>query len=299
MSDQLTFPILTNTRYASAVERAKQSVKDRLQPPRFEQFKSGAVSEYPRWFFVATLAALFAVLLFSFVISAGKQAAAAGMLFDHLPSKFGRLSEVWATLSVTFMLLLSELGAVLFLVGAGTLATAAPKSNLAGRQVNLTAWLFRLFAVLCAGYAIIANATITVLDPVPQAAFLQWAVSIGVPAIVLGLGVMLERLLIDAMRTRNEQFTRYKRALLDYEAVQTDPSKHAEYPAAFASELWSEMIRYKQVRETLETLVSADPQNRRRILATEYQAQRNIADVQWEVSEPIPFLLPTPAQTVQ
>lgn len=295
----LTFPILTNARYSGVVDRAKQSIQRRLELPKFERFKSGVVSQYPHWFLWAVLTALLCVMVFSFVISAGKQAAAAAMLFDHLPTRFSRLSDLWASVSVAFMLLLSEFGAVLFLVGAGTLSTAAPQATVAGRHINVVAWVFRAFAALCASYAIIANATITVLDPVPQAALFQWTVSIGVPALVLGLGVMLERILIDALRSRNEQYAKYQKAVIDYETALAQPEKHPDYGSTFASELWSELIRYKAAREILEALVIDDKANKSRILAAEFQAQRRIGEVEWEVSEPIPFLLSKPELPLQ
>lgn len=286
----LRFPILTTERYLACLERAKQSIRERVQPPEFQSFKAATVSEYPRWFFGAILVALILVLLFSFTISAGKQAAAAGMLFDHLPAKFTRLSELWATLSVAFMLLLSEIGAVLFLVGAGTLAHTAPAVTLRGQQFNLTAWVFRLFAFLCAGYAILANVTITALDPEPRAAVLQWAISIGVPSIVLGLGIMLERLLTDTLKSRSERKTRYERALLAYQSVQADPTSHTSWFAVLADQMWTEMVRFKKDKTLLEPLVEADANNKRLLLAAEYQAQQAAGQINLGQELALPFL---------
>lgn len=287
MNEQLRFPMLSASRFSETNERAKDSIRKGLQPPAFEQFRGNVVSEYPRWFLFAISAVLFLVLIFSFTISAGKQAAAAGMLFDHLPNTFGRLSELWATASVAFMLLLSEVGAVLFLVGAGTLAQSAPNAVAFGRAINPTAILFRLFAVLCAGYAILSNITITALDPIPQAAVLQWAVSIGIPSVVLGLGTMLERLLVDALKTRRERKMRYEKALHDYQVVQADPVQHSSWNAVLADELWRELTKYKRDRDLLEAIVGDDREVRRTILVLEYQAQRRAETIDWSIEVPV------------
>lgn len=286
MNEQLRFPLLSAARFAEANERAKEAIRKGLQPPDFEQFKANVVSEFPRWFSVLIWSVLVGVMIFSFVISAGKQAAAAAMLFDHLPSKFSRLSDLWSTISVAFMLLLSELGAVLFLVAAGTLANSAPRM----RSVNVVAWLFRLCAILCASYAIISNATITVLDPVPQAAVLQWAVSIGVPGLVLGLGIMLERLFIDSMRMRTEQKMLYKRAMTDYDTIRNNPALHASWSAVLADEMWREMTKYKRERDMLETIAGDDREVRRTMLILEFQAQRRAETLDWDAEvQPIQF----------
>src|SRR5258708_18836763 len=112
----LHFPLLTEAAYLAAVQKAKTTIRDRVQAATMERYTKVSTSAYPRWFMGGIIAALLAVLTFSFVISAGKQAAAMGLLVDHLPGKFSHLSDLWAGTSIVAMLLLSELGAVLFLV---------------------------------------------------------------------------------------------------------------------------------------------------------------------------------------
>src|SRR5262249_30207314 len=124
------------------------------------------------------------------------------------------LSTLWSSTSIAFMLLLSELGAVLFLISAGTLAHDAPK----WRGINPVAWMFRGFAALCALYAVISNVSVTLLDPVPAVGVLQWLTSVGIPVTVLGLGTLLERLVVEALTQRGKQRGEFELALRDYHA---------------------------------------------------------------------------------
>src|SRR5664279_2812105 len=145
----IRFPLLTTERYLNAVAAAKSQIVKRVQEPTEAQFKTVSVNAYPLWFVACVLIALAVVMFFSFWISAGKEAAAVGLVLDDLPGKYSRLSQTWADLSVGFMLGMGESGAVLFLVAAGTVAVMAGTSNIFGRNINITAWIFRGFALLC------------------------------------------------------------------------------------------------------------------------------------------------------
>src|SRR5258707_11954020 len=166
----LSFPVLTAERYADAQNRAKTLIRERAEAPQWATFEHKSTHLYPRWFTWLILAALIAVMVFSFTISAGKEIASASMLFDPLPDKFSHLFMLWSSTSIAFMLLLSELGAVLFLIAAGTIAHDAPR----WKGINLVAWMFRGFAALCAAYAVVSNVSVTLLDPVPAVGVLQW-----------------------------------------------------------------------------------------------------------------------------
>jgi hypothetical protein len=288
-SVDLHFPLLTEAAYLAAVQKAETAIRDRVQAPTMDRYTKASTSAYPRWFMGGIIAALLAVLTFSFVISAGKQAAAMGLLVDHLPGKFNHLSDLWAGTSIVAMLLLSELGAVLFLVAGGTLAHTANLSQIGRWQVNVTRWIFTCFAVSCAGYAILSNITIAALDPVPSAAVLEWAISIGVPLIVLGLGVMLERMVIDLLKASAKQKVAYNMAVSDYEAVQADPTKHTSWASVLSDCLWAALnLRHK---ETISAYTERDARYRRWIVQSEYAAHQETAMLALEDGNP--FLLPS------
>lgn len=285
----LRFPLLTEAAYLSAVQKAESTIRDRLQAPAMDRYTKTSTNAYPHWFMGGIIGALVAVLVFSFIISAGKQAAAMGLLVDHLPGKFNHLSDLWAGTSIVAMLLLSEVGAVLFLVAGGTLAHTASVSQVGRWQVNVTRLIFTLFAVSCAGYAILSNITIAALDPVPSAAVLEWAISIGVPLIVLGLGVMLERMVIDLLKASAAQKIAYNTAVSDFEAVQADPAKHTSWAAVLSDCLWAALnLRHKDV---IAVYTGQDQRYRKWIIQSEYAAHQESAMLALEDSNP--FLLPS------
>ena len=73
--ESLRFPVLSTERYLTAVNKTADQIRKQLQPPAINSYTSQIVSPFPRWFTVGVAVALAAVMLFSFVISAGKQAA--------------------------------------------------------------------------------------------------------------------------------------------------------------------------------------------------------------------------------
>lgn len=290
--DNIRFPILNTERYLNAVEAAKEIIRRRIQMPTVQQFKQTSISAYPAWFSRAIIIALVVVMLSSFFISSGKQVAAFGLVFDTLPDNFNHLSTVWSNLSIVFMLLMSEIGAVLFLVASGTVAELAPTIRVFRRDLNVTKWIFRLFALLCAGYAIASNVSITVLDPVAKVGFIQWLASIGIPLTVLGLSMLLERIVIDALHASNEQKARHEKALADYETVVNDPTKHEYYNRALFDTLYAEIGRYKADRERLGdvwALAESRQDVRQWLVGSEYQAHLALAEFDLGGAPALPF----------
>jgi hypothetical protein len=294
---QLSFPILSAERYTDATNRAKALIRERAEEPAWDTFARKATQVYPRWFTTFVLAALIGVMVFSFTVSAGKQIASTSMLFDALPGKFNHLSTLWSNTSIAFMLLLSELGAVLFLISAGTIAHDAPK----WRGVNLVAWMFRGFAGLCAAYAVVGNVSVTLLDPVPAVSVLQWLESVGIPVTVLGLGTLMERMVVDALAQRGKNKAEYEVAQADYQALLKDPTRHSAWGEVLTNILYEEMTRLKRHREliegALEEIGADNPQVKAYLVAAEIQAHANHNALNVEASAN-PFLSAGSPQTL-
>jgi hypothetical protein len=288
----LRFPILSTERYLNVVAKTHEQVRNQLQMPVLATFTAQTVSKYPRWFTVLTLTALTAVLLLSFWVSSGKQIAAMGLILDHLPAKYSHLSTLWADVSIGAMMLLSELGAILFLVASGTVAADSQRVTIWRLTFRPSVWLLRFFAGLCAAFAILSNISITILDPVPSVALLQLLVSGGIPAIVLGLGVLLEMIITESLRSRNEVKAAFQTALNEYQAIHADPTKHASYNLMFADNEWAELLRYKKDRDLIEPLVNADPRYKKLIIVTEYRAHQDQIDFSLDAGDTPNFLLP-------
>lgn len=277
----IRFPVLTGERFLLASDIATQQVLKRIEQPQFDHFKATRVDTYPAWFMRGVLALLGLVMLFSFIVSGGKQVAAAGLIFDNMSAKFNHLSALWSDISILSMLMLSELGAVLFLIASGTIGEIAPVSVVFGQRINITSWIFRGFALICAAYALVSNVTTTILDPVDRASFLQWIISIGIPCTVLGLGILLERIVIEQLKGQNEQKARYANALVTYEKAKNSPTEHPHYKRALFDSLYAEMTRYKADREKIGDvlpLAETDQNVKRWLVGSEYQAHQQMAD---------------------
>lgn len=296
MIPTVRFPILSTDRYLNAQQAAKDAVKKRIEEPKQDQFNAEVTSRFSSRFIQSVWAGLIITLLASFWISAGKQVAAAGLVFDPLPEQYTHLSEFWSQVSIGATLILSEVGAILFLVSAGTIAHNAPMSTIGGRQVNVTQLVLRIFAFACAGYAILSNVTITILHPQGSVAAVQWFISIVIPLIVLGLGILVERIVIDGMRTKAERDRRFNLAMQDYNAVIAAPEKHDYYPAVLLDSIYDEIMKLKANRERLGELlplVQSDQQYKVWLVQAEYAAHQQSNSLQMDGANP--FLLPLPA----
>ncbi len=292
--ESIRFPLLTTDRYIGVETTAKEAIKKRIPVPSPEQFEPDVPSRYSKRFINSVLGALAVTLIASFWISAGKQVAAAGLVFDPLPSEYTHLSEFWSQLSIIATLILSEIGAILFLVSAGTIAHSAPMTTLRGKSVNVTQLVLRVFAFACAGYAILSNVTITILHPQQSVAVVQWFISIVIPLIVLGLGVLLERIVIEGLRTGADRTKRYTQAMNEYRALVAYPDKNEHYPAVLFDAIYNELMKTQADRKKLGSwfeYVQGDQQYKVWLVQAEYHAHQQTNTLLPDGANP--FLLPT------
>lgn len=265
--NNLSFPLLTNDRYQTAYTDAENNARKHIHKPDFDQFSNTGVQLYPAWFSRLIGGLLLAVLVFSFWVSAGKQIATAGMVLDDLPGDYAHLSTLWSSVGIIAALLLSEAGAVFFLVVAGTLTNRSRAGSL----------IVRSFAILCAGIAVIANVTITQMHPVPDALAYQWLITVGVPLIVLGLGYTAEQIIVSSLHARALQTAAYNAAMVKYEQLYNDPTQLQDWGRYLGDSLWRELNRYKDTREML-LIAGDDPGFKTRVLTAEYQSQKSGAN---------------------
>lgn len=310
LASSVRFPLLSTERYLNAQQAAKDAVKKRIRKPEERDFKTATVSHYPNWFIYGVIGALIVVMIASFWVSAGKQVAASGLMFDHLPGEFSHLTDTWSNGSIISMLILSEIGSILFLVSSGTIALSAPKATVRrwvdeqGNEhewaVNITQWVLRLFAFVCAGYAILSNITITVLDPLDSVtSWLQWTVSIFMPVTVLGLGILLERIVIEQLRSSADCQRRYQVAMINYQAALEAPQNHEYYPSLLMDALFDEIRRYKRERDAMGEvweLVQSSEQHRVWLVQAEYAAHQQSNSLIMDGANPF---LALPATTEQ
>jgi len=244
----LKFPLLTTERYLTATEKAKKLVRARVKKPRLSDFSGEDAISYPRWLIRLVLIALAIVMAGSFWFSAGKQIAVVSLIIDQLPGQYNRLSELWSTVGIGSTLLVSELGSVLFLVSAGVFRESS------GRVVAI---ILRVFAAGCASLAIMCNIAIAAIDTPSSVAAVSWFTSVLIPSIVLGLGVILEQVVLSTLRTRTRARVEYEIALRDYRTAINDPTQHSEYGEILTPVVYDELMRHQRDREVIVMVVTA------------------------------------------
>lgn len=244
----IKFPLLSTERYEGVVERAKDIIKGKLRKPELSDFSGDETSAHPRWLIIVLLSLLVIVMTCAFIFSAGKQVAVVSLLIDELPGQYHRLSEVWAGFAIASTLLVSELGSVLFLVSAGVFGE--------GRRLSLVSILLRTFALGCATLALLCNIAVAAIDTPANVAAVSWFTSILIPFIVLGLGLILEQVVLSSLKARTRQKLDYELALKQYRDAVADPALHSAYGHLLTSLVFEEMVKRQREREMLIVFVT-------------------------------------------
>ena len=243
----LKFPILSADRYGAVEEKARQRVRERIRKPEFSMFAEGSISSRPKWLIYSIMTLLFIVMAGAFVFSAGKQVAVISMLIDELPGQYQRLSTTWATLAVGSTLLVSEFGSVLFMVSAGVFG--GEKVNFWRFAVSPYAMLFGVFAIACASLALICNVAVAAIDTPASVSAVSWFTSVLIPSIVLGIGVILERIILGDIERRDAQRINYGVALKQYQLAIADPTSDPDYGLVLTPLVFEEIMRLKRDRD--------------------------------------------------
>jgi hypothetical protein len=262
-------PHLSAERWQQARQRAIETVRASVPEPEPSHYISRqGISTFPAWFTKSLIALLMIVAGAAFWMSAGKQVMAAGMLITPL-STSPRLSPLWGDAAIILSLAFGELGAILFQVAA---------SVFDGRGRRL---VFRTFAVLCAALAVIANVSITATHQVGEVAVFEWFMTLIPPVAVLGIGMLIEGLVMFSLKARAEQRAAYQAAMDEYRRVQASPDKHPDFGRTWAKAIFDEMCRYKRDRDLILPLVEQD----RAVMLQ--LVQREYADhMAWETFDP-------------
>jgi hypothetical protein len=239
-------PHLSAERWQKARQRAIDTVRASVpEPDPAHYISQRGISTFPAWFTRGLIALLVIVAGAAFWMSAGKQIMAAGMLITPL-SASPRLSPFWGDTAIILSLAFGELGAILFQVAA---------SVFDGRGRRL---VFRTFAVLCAALAVIANVSITATHQVGEVAVFEWLLTLIPPVAVLGIGMLIEGLVMHSLKARAEQRAAYQAAMVAYRQAQADPEKHPDFGRTWAKAIFDELCRYKRDRDLIMPLVEQD-----------------------------------------
>jgi hypothetical protein len=287
MRDLSMIPGLTSERWLNARQRAQETIRNSVKQPVESAYSLPAFSSYPNWL-IRGIVGLLAVVAFSaFWISAGKQVSATALILDPLVTDYHRLSGQWVDASILLVLAMGEAGSILFSIAASVLA--GDPVHLKRFSFKPTALIFRCFAFICAMFAILANVTITAIHRANGAEFYAWFLTLAAPCLVLAIGLVIERLVMQSLKARAEQKSRYAGALIEYQKTQDDPELHKDFKAVWARAVYDEMIRYKKDRDLILPLVNDDPQIKALLVQREYQNH-----MVWEAFEMRLDALPRP-----
>ncbi|MEP7287051.1 MAG: hypothetical protein ABI947_14950 [Chloroflexota bacterium] len=111
--------------------------------PQVADYHRQSLSEYPQWFTNGLFALLGFIALGALFVSAGKQLAAADIVFEDLLSVTDRLSPFWVSASLIILLMVGEVGSLVFMTAAATV-----------RSNKLATRIFRGLGFYCAAIAL-------------------------------------------------------------------------------------------------------------------------------------------------
>jgi hypothetical protein len=126
---------------------------------------------------------------------------------------------------------------------------------------GLERWLSLALAVMAMAFVVVAN----------LASGLSVFLSLLAPAFTIGIGFRLEALIAENLRRNREIDQRYRAALEQWERASYDATKHPEWPAILAAEIWQKLSSYK----SNEAFVDAPPEFKRAAV------QRELAKQDW------------------
>lgn len=256
-------PGLTSQRFEQARRAAQESIRQSVPKP-VEQTYHRAGSGIPQGVVYAAIAMLLIVAFAAFVISAQKQIVATADILYKMAAEHDQLTPFLAGAGVIAGLALGELGTILFSIAASVLR-GEPYTV---RRVTFypTALIFRLFSVGCALFAILANASIHT----GEGAFAVYFTYIP-PITVIAIGLVVEALVMDTVKTRASQRQRFLAAFAEWELYQNEPERHKTFKSVWARAIYDELGRFKKDRVLIDPLVEKDKQVMALLVQREYQ----------------------------
>ena len=239
---------LTAKRWEDSRTNAERLIGQRLTAPSRSTYKA-LDSQYPPRLIGIVVVMLLIVALAALYISAGKEIAVVDTVMRDLVSYYPRLTAAYIEVAIIGVLLLAELGALLFGLASRVLAS---------RRVH--GQLMRAFQLACVTVAIVGNMTITLSHPVVEAIVFDWVLTLGAPLLVIGIGAIIEELLATWLLARQQAIRDFNQALNVYQSAMADPESHPDF-----FRLWGECI-FEQIlkqsghnRDALPPLLESDP----------------------------------------
>jgi hypothetical protein len=246
-------------RWEAAHTLACEQIRTDAPEPLFEHYVRGMVSKYPPIVIKGLVAALLVLALGALFVSAGKQMIATDFVLSDLV-QYGRVGSTWVDMSLLVTLLLGEIGALTFGLGAAIFS---------GRVGKV---IFRTAAIGSASLAVFSNITVTAIHPIPQAIVYQVLLTIGPPILVLAIGYFFERLLLSTLEARGTARQEWQTDHDAWEMVQRAPKTHPDYKLIFQRQIINQ-LRIGQTperRKNLELYLMNVPDASKILILREY-----------------------------
>jgi hypothetical protein len=247
--------------------------------PNFESYIRVSISRYPSWLNTIMLSALAVIAMGALWISAGKQIAATELVLGSVVQhSAGRVSTFWLDMSLLVALVVGEVGALAF-----SLAVA-----IFGKRGRTTIVLFRIASIVCTGFALGGNATLTLRYPDATAPVFQWFLTLAMPLLVLGVGYVGEMFLLDILEHRLTARNKYEQDKAQYDFYQKTPSAHPMFKKVFHGNVKDQLLEAQnfQRKKLLHGLISESPQAVKLLIQREYA--RNEFSLVWDEDDANP-----------
>ena len=209
---------LRREQWLEAVKAAKDEIKAGAEQPRLDEFLRASAPRYPAWLTKLTGVLLAFIAGGALFVSAGKQLAAADVVLTNVADHSARVSAFWVSVGLIVLLLVGEVGALVFSLSASIFGRSA-----GARRV------LRAFAYASASIALVANVSMTLAYPTQDVWLFQILVTVLPPSFVLGVGLTAENMLMQYLEARAAAVERFELAMARFQAAQTDPEKHPDY----------------------------------------------------------------------
>jgi hypothetical protein len=258
--------------WANAVDSAKKTIRESNPEPDFNGYLQSNIQDLPGWVTTPVFIGLTALALMALYVSAGKQLAASDLVFGDLIHLTDRISPLWVSTALIFMLLCGELGSLLFGLAAGIFHDKAPHR------------IFRAFSISSALVALGANVTMTAAHPVQTAVIFQWFITIFTPLIVLGVGFAYENMLLTYLHARVSATRQYKADFDLYRIAQRNPERDPQYKHTLFRNVLN-ALRDSQPnakKKAFEYAAHTDPDFRRFVFLREYSRHTISLDVDFD-----------------
>ena len=266
MSNLAEVKHLTAAKWQETIGKAEQLVMKRVKVPQRASFAQ-TDSRYPPRLVALVIGLMVVVALAAFYISAGKEIAATDTLFEDLVQHYPRLSAAYVEVGIVMALMLSELGALLFGLGSRILT--------ARRGLSAT---LRAFQLVCVVLAIVGNTTITMAHPVVEALVYDWFLTLAPPALVIGIGLLIEELLASWLSNRQEAISAYRQAVEHYQSVIADPQAHQDFHRVWGQCILEALLAIRHTQELLGDLLESNPRFGALIVRREWEHHQSDLD---------------------